>query len=78
MKRLVRIDDFPHGDLAMFLRGDYMYYRQKVASGLEVFERNDIPYILAKNFVNRLLKDNEKARLFCMGLIMVGTCLGAK
>ena len=46
MKRIVRIDDFPHGDLAMFSRGDYMYYRQKVAAGLEIFEKNDIPYIL--------------------------------
>lgn len=46
MARIIRIDDFPHGDLAMFSRGDYMYYRQKVAAGLEVFEKNDIPYIL--------------------------------
>jgi hypothetical protein len=46
MKRIVRIDDFPHGDLSMFSRGDHMYYRQKVAAGLEVFEKNDIPYIL--------------------------------
>jgi hypothetical protein len=46
MKRIVRIDDFPHGDLAMFLRSDKTSYRGKVQLALEVFERNEVPYIL--------------------------------
>ena len=44
--RLIRIDDFPHGDLKMFMGGDKFLYRQKINDALTIFEDNDVPYIL--------------------------------
>ena len=44
--RLIRIDDFPHGDLAMFQRYDHRFYRQKVSDALGIFEEKEVPYIL--------------------------------
>ena len=46
MTRLVRIDDFPHGDKRLFFRGDGQRYRTLVSQTLEIFEKNSIDYIL--------------------------------
>ena len=46
MTRLVRIDDFPHGDLRLFSIGECNTYRETVAKTVRVFEQYDVPYIL--------------------------------
>ncbi len=64
--RLVRIDDFPHGDKMMFYREHKKTYRDIVHSALSVFEKNEVPYILGVtplllqegdiDFLNKLVK----------------------
>lgn len=46
MSRYIRIDDFPHGDLKMYLSYDINYYKNKVSSFLQIFEEEKIDYIL--------------------------------
>ena len=46
MTRLIRIDDFPHGDKRLFFSGDQFRYRQLVKQALSVFEENSVDYIL--------------------------------
>ncbi len=46
MTRMVRIDDFPHGDLALFNSGHMMDYQERVEMGLRVFEEYKVHYIL--------------------------------
>jgi hypothetical protein len=67
--RLVRIDDFPHGDKRMFLSGDHYQYRQKVRHALGIFEREGVPYILGASpllfqqgdieFLNSVVKEGK-------------------
>jgi hypothetical protein len=69
MARLIRIDDFPHGDLAMFHSGDINFYREKVYAALNIFENNDVPYILGASpllfrhgdieFLNSVVKNGK-------------------
>jgi hypothetical protein len=69
MARVIRIDDFPHGDYAMFFAGDIRLYREKVRAALRVFEANKVPYILGASpllfqdgdaeFLNSVVKEGK-------------------
>jgi len=61
MGRVIRIDDFPHGDLAMFERGDKYLYRKKVAAALSIFEKKGVSYILGASPL--LFQDGDVAFL---------------
>ena len=46
MSRLIRIDDFPHGDKNLFYNFHENYYRQIIKPAIDIFEKNKIDYIL--------------------------------
>jgi len=67
--RSVRIDDFPHGDLRLFLTRDRIRYRELVEKTLNVFEQYKVPYILGATpqllqegdieFLNKVVKGGK-------------------
>ena len=42
MSRLIRIDDFPHGDKNLFYNFHENYYRQIIKPAIDIFEKNKI------------------------------------
>jgi len=69
LTRLLRLDDFPHGDRRLFEGGEYARYRDIVEKTLNVFEQYNVPYILGATpllllegdieFLNRVVKKGK-------------------
>ncbi len=68
MTRLIRIDDFPHGDLRLYNFVDKTLYREKVSSCLSILEENKINYIIG---VTPFILNNGDAE-FLNGLVKHG------